>query len=199
MEARHLDFYFDFMSPFAYLAFQKVPGLCREYGLELHLHVANLPKLKTMAGNTGPANVSIPLKIRYLRKDLDRWAATYGVPLTFPKSLASETLNKAFLYAADKDRAEDFVRAAWGRVWGKGDDPADPALLCDLAEAFGWNTVSLSAWVASKDAADRYEASTQAAHEAGVFGVPTMIIGHQMWWGNDRLFFMEDALRKGLL
>ncbi len=198
MAARQLDFYFDFMSPFAYLAFQKVPAICREHGLDLRLHVANLPKLKIMAGNTGPSNVSIPLKIRYLRQDLDRWAATYGVPLTFPKSLASETLNKAFLYAAERGQAESFVRAAWSRVWGQGEDPADPALLIDLAEAFGWNPDNLSAWVASKDAADRYEASTKAAHDAGVFGMPTMIIGDQMWWGNDRLFFMEDALQKGL-
>lgn len=198
MAASYLDFYFDFMSPFAYLAFQKVPGICREHGLELRIHVANLPKLKIMAGNTGPSNVSIPLKIRYLRNDLDRWAATYGVPLSFPKSLASETLNKAFLYAAERGQAEDFVRAAWSRVWGQGDDPADPALLSDLAEAFGWNPGDLSAWVASTAAADRYEASTQAAHDAGVFGTPTMIIGDEMWWGNDRLFFMEEALRKGL-
>ncbi len=198
MTARHLDFYFDFMSPFAYLAFQAVPQICQKYGLEFCPHVANLPQLKIMAGNTGPSNVSIPLKIRYLRKDLDRWAAKYGVPLTFPKSLASEALNKAFLFAADNGEGEAFIRDAWNRVWGEGDDPADPALLADLAKRFGWSPETLSAWVESKDAADRYEASTQAAHEAGVFGMPTMIVDHEMWWGNDRLDFMEEALRRGL-
>lgn len=198
MTARALDFYFDFMSPFAYLAFQKVPGLCRKYGLEFRPHVANLPRLKLLAGNTGPANVSIPLKIRYLRKDLDRWAILYDVPLVFPKSLASETLNKAFLFAADHDAAEAFIKAAWARVWGEGADPADAALLAELARQFGWSAEALAAWVASSEAADRYEAGTQAAHEAGVFGMPTMIVGDEMWWGNDRLTFMEKALQTGL-
>ncbi|ADZ72523.1 2-hydroxychromene-2-carboxylate isomerase [Polymorphum gilvum] len=198
MTARALDFYFDFMSPFAYLAFQKVPTLCREYGLEFRPHVANLPRLKLLAGNTGPANVTIPLKLRYLRKDLDRWAALYGVPLVFPKSLASETLNKAFLHAADHGAGEAFIKAAWDRVWGEGADPADPSLLAGLARQFGWNEDSLAAWVASEQAEARYEAGTRAAHEAGVFGMPTMIVGDEMWWGNDRLAFMEKSLQSGL-
>jgi|TARA_B100000378_G_scaffold271157_1_gene261321 2-hydroxychromene-2-carboxylate isomerase len=195
---RQLDFYFDFMSPFAYLAFHKVPELCKRYGLEFRPHVVNLPQLKLMAGNTAPPNVSLPLKIRYLSKDLDRWAEKYGVPLIFPKSLASEKLNKAFLYALAKGEGEVFIRAGWDRVWGEGADLADPALLAELANRLGWSPESLSAWVSSQEAADQYEASTQAAHEAGVFGTPTMIVGDQMWWGNDRLMFMERTLQQGL-
>lgn len=195
MTTRALDFYFDFMSPFAYLAFQKVPGLCRKFGLEFRPHVANLPRLKLLAGNTGPANVTIPLKLRYLRTDLDRWATIYDVPLVFPKSLASEALNKAFLFAADQGEGEAFIRAAWARVWGEGDDPADPALLDELAQRFGWNPSTLATWVASPESANSYDAETHAAHEAGVFGTPTMIIGDEIWWGNDRLAFMEEALQ----
>ncbi|MBB4023881.1 MULTISPECIES: 2-hydroxychromene-2-carboxylate isomerase [Roseobacteraceae] len=198
MTGRHLDFYFDFMSPFAYLAFHKVPGICKQYGLEFRPHVVNLPQLKLMAGNTAPPNVSLPLKIRYLSKDLNRWAEEYGLPLTFPKSLASEKLNKAFLYAMAKGEGEAFIRTAWDRVWGEGADLADPALLDELAKQFGWNPDVLSAWVSSKDATDQYEASTQAAHEAGVFGTPTMIVGDQMWWGNDRITFMERTLQQEL-
>lgn len=198
MTGRQLDFYFDFMSPFAYLAFHKVLELCKRYGLEFRPHVVNLPQLKLMAGNTAPPNVNLPLKIRYLSKDLNRWAEEYGVPLIFPKSLASEKLNKAFLYALAKGEGEAFIRAGWDRVWGEGADLADPALLAELANRFGWSPESLSAWVSSQEAADQYEASTQAAHEAGVFGTPTMIVGDQMWWGNDRLMFMERTLQQVL-
>ncbi len=183
------------MSPFAYLAFHKVPALCRQYGLEFRPHVVNLPQLKLMAGNTSPPNVTLPLKIRYLTKDLSRWAEEYGVPLIFPMSLASEKLNKGFLYASGKSEGEAFIRAAWDRVWGQGADPADPALLDELAGRFGWSAEALSAWVLSDDATDAYGASTQAAHDAGVFGTPTMIVGEQMWWGNDRLTFMETSLQ----
>lgn len=198
MSDRTLDFYFDFMSPFAYLAFQKLPGICERYGLELRLHVVNLPKLKLLAGNTGPANVSIPAKLRYLRTDLARWAGRYGVPVEFPKSLDTGALNRSFFHAHRMGKGPDFIRLAWDRVWGKGDDPADPALLKDLAAACGLNPEELAAWSGSDEAFASLENATQAAHEAGVFGVPTMIVGNQMWWGNDRLAFMEDALTQGI-
>ena len=198
MNKRPLDFYFDFMSPFAYLAFQKLPGICEEYGLELRPHIVDLPKLKLLAGNTGPANVTIPTKIRYLKTDLDRWATRYGVPLAFPKSLDTGAINRAFFRAADKGVDQEFIRLAWNEIWGKGGDPADPAMLEGLATALGWDPKELAAWVASDEAVARLQASTEAAHEAGVFGTPIMVVGNQMWWGNDRLAFMEEALSQGI-
>lgn len=189
-----LHFYFDFMSPFSYLAFQKLPGICERYGLGLQLHVVDLPKLKLLAGNTGPANVTIPIKIRYLRTDLDRWANRYGVTLVFPKSLDTGALNRAFLHALDEGKGRAFIEAGWEAIWGKGGDPADPALLDELAVTCGWDPKDFAGWVASDEAIARLKAATQAAHDAGVFGVPAMIVGDQMWWGNDRLGFMEEAL-----
>ncbi|AJE45067.1 2-hydroxychromene-2-carboxylate isomerase [Celeribacter indicus] len=199
MSRRPLDFYFDFMSPFSYLAFQKLPGLCEKYGLELRSHVVDLPKLKLLAGNTGPANVTIPLKARYLRMDLARWASRYGVSLISPKSLETGAVNRAYFFALDRGKGPDFLRAAWDGVWNTGGDPADPALLERLAIACGCKPEELDAWSGSEEAITRLKAATQAAHDAGVFGVPTMVLGDQMWWGNDRLTFMEDALSKGLL
>lgn len=198
MSKQPLDFYFDFMSPFAYLAFSKLPAICEAYGLELRPHVVDLPKLKLLAGNTGPANVTIPTKIRYLKTDLDRWASRYGVPLAFPKSLDTGALNRAFFRALDKGVAQEFIGLAWDATWGKGGDPADPSILADLASAFGWDAKELAAWVASDEAIARLQAATEAAHEAGVFGTPIMIVGDQMWWGNDRLAFMEEALNQGI-
>ena len=196
MSKRDLHFYFDFMSPFAYLAFGRLPGICERYGLELIPHVVDLPKLKLLAGNTGPANVSIPTKIRYLKTDLARWADLYGVPLTFPKSLNTGALNRAFLFALDKGEGKAFMATTWGEVWGKGRDPADPAVLEEQAALHGFDPEELSTWAASDAAIDRLQAATEAAHDAGVFGVPTMVVGDLMWWGNDRLDFMEQSLRK---
>lgn len=197
MSARPLDAYFDFMSPFAYLAFQKLPEICERYGLELRPHVVDLPALKLLAGNTGPANVTIPTKARYLRADLDRWAARYGVELLSPKSLDTAMLNRAFLRAQEQGQATAFIGAVCEGIWGKGGDPADPALLEAAAAACGLDPQDLAAWAASEEAVARLAAETRAAHDAGVFGVPTMVVGDRMWWGNDRLAFMEDALSQG--
>jgi 2-hydroxychromene-2-carboxylate isomerase len=189
-----LSFYFDFMSPFAYLAFQRVGAICDEFSLGFEPVAVRLPQLKLLAGNTGPPNVRIPVKLRYLRQDLDRWAARYGVPLAFPPSLDTDPLNRAFFFAADRGQGEGFMRAAWERVWGRGEDPADPALLPDLAARFGWDGQELAAYAGGAEAAARLERATEAAHRAGVFGVPTMVVDGQMWWGNDRLDLMREML-----
>ena len=197
MSMRPLHFYFDFMSPFSYLAFAQLPEICERYGLELETHVVDLPKLKLLAGNTAPPNVSIPIKIRYLKTDLERWAKRYQMPLVFPASLDTGALNRAYLYAADKRRPADFIRETFDRLWAQGGDPADPALLADLGSAFGWDPEELAAWTSSQEAIVRLKADTQAASDAGVFGAPTMVVDGQMWWGNDRLTFMREALGKG--
>ena len=63
-----------------------------------------------------------------------------------------------------------------------------------LADLLGWDAGEFLAFTESADAEARYRASTAAAHQRGVFGVPTMLIGEEMWWGNDRLEFLEEFL-----
>lgn len=189
-----LHFYLDLMSPFAYLAHTQLPGLARRHGLDVVYHPVNLPQLKLAAGNTGPSNVTIPIKLRYLLTDLRRWADRYGVPLAFPTSLDSALANKAVLYAADRGQAEPYVTAMWHAVWGAGGDPREPALLARVAAAMGWDAPEVAAFVASPEAERRYAESTKGANARGVFGVPTMVLGDEMWWGNDRLPFLAEFL-----
>ncbi|MGX1101159.1 2-hydroxychromene-2-carboxylate isomerase [Amorphus sp. MBR-141] len=189
-----LDFYLDFMSPYAYLAYQKLPDLADEFGLQLVPRIIDLPDAKKAAGNTGPRNVDIPPKIRYLKVDLQRWAQRYGVDLVFPTSLDSQRLNKGVFFASDRDMVSDYLDAAWSVAWASGADMSDAAVLANLARGLGWPEADFLAFVDSADAATRYEVSSMEAHERGVFGVPTMMIGDEMWWGNDRLDFLRDFL-----
>ncbi|MFG1280209.1 2-hydroxychromene-2-carboxylate isomerase [Xanthobacter autotrophicus] len=195
-----LHFYFDFMSPFSYLAFNRVPSIARRHGLGLAFHLVDLPKLKKLAGNTGPANVSIPIKIAYLRKDLDRWAACYGVPLVFPKSLDVAAVNAAAIFvngAVKPERIARFVRIAWDEIWGEGADPTDPGIIERAARGIGLDPLPVLNFSRSEAAANELARATEAANAAGVFGAPTMIVGREMWWGNDRLDLMDFALSTG--
>lgn len=189
-----LDFYFDFMSPFAYLAHHEIPDLAKSHGLDLRLQVVDLPTLKRLAGNTGPRNVDIPPKIRYLKEDLQRWAKRYGVPLVFPPSLASARLNRSFFFALDRGVAAEFVATAWRMVWGEGRDMSDEALFGAVAVQMGWPRAEYLDFTDSAEATRRYERETEAAASRGVFGVPTMIVDDQMWWGNDRIDFIREYL-----
>ncbi|MDX3969221.1 MAG: 2-hydroxychromene-2-carboxylate isomerase [Bradyrhizobium sp.] len=200
MRKQALEFYFDFMSPFAYLAYQVVPTLVREFDLEFKLKVVDLPSVKKAAGNTGPRNVDIPLKIRYLKQDLLRWARRYGVPLNFPPTLESARINKGVFYAQDRGVDGAYCEAAWSMGWGSGGDINGDIELKRIASTMGWNPIEFLEYLVSSDAEDRYRQATVEAEEHGIFGVPTILLGDEMWWGNDRLDFLREYLetqRKG--
>ncbi len=193
--ARTIDFYFDFISPFSYLAHQRLPDLAARYGHALAYHAASLADLKQLAGNTSPRVTAIPLKLRYSRIDQQRWADRYGVPIKPPvASHDSSWLNRGTFFAEDRGQTRDYVINAWTKLRRDGRDMVDEGLWRDIAQELGWAPDDFVVFVRSEASQQRYQASTQQAHERGAFGVPTMMIGDDMWWGNDRLDFLEEFL-----
>lgn len=132
-----IDFYFDFISPFSYLAQVKLPDLARRTSCKIEYWPIDIPEAKIAAGNYGPSNREVAPKIKVLMADLERWAAKYGVPLAFPASFACADWNCAALYARSQGRAEAFVSAAFRRIWGLGIDPRDQNELRGCAEDVG--------------------------------------------------------------
>lgn len=192
---RTIDFYFDFWSPYAYLASHRLAEIADKHGCAINYLPIDLTKAKLAAGNTGPANLQIPPKIRYLMVDLKRWADRYGLPFgSVPKGKNTRRINIGAMLAQDQGVARDYVREAYDAVWGQGGDPDDDELLSSLARTMDWNPEDFLSWIGSAEAGDRYEKLFASAVERGVFGVPIMAIGDQMWWGNDRLEFVEQYL-----
>jgi 2-hydroxychromene-2-carboxylate isomerase len=89
----------------------------------------------------------------------------------------------------------NYLDNAWGKMRRDGRDIAEEALRRDIARDLGWPPEDFLAFTLSQQSQDRYQASTQQAHARGVFGVPTMIVDDEMWWGNDRLDFLEEFLK----
>ncbi len=192
-----LDFYFDFISPFSYLAHSQVPGMAARHGHTLAYHVVNLAALKLEGGNTGPTTREMSLKYKYSVTDMKRWAARYGTMIKRPTSHQPDRLNKGAFLAGERGVMADYVTHVWRRVWGEGGDMASDDLMCGAAADMGWDADEYLAFTSSDDAETRYRASTQAAHGRGVFGVPTIMIGEEVWCGNDRLDFVEEFLAGG--
>ena len=191
-----IDFYFDFISPFSYLAHQRLPALASRYGYDIAYHVADLAALKRMAGNSAPRMVDMPLKLDYSRIDQKRWAERYGVPITPPSgSHDSSWLNRGAFYAIEKMQAAEYVTAVWVRMRRDGRDLAAETTWREVAQDLGWNADELVAFIRSEASQKEYQKASQDAHDRGVFGVPTMLIGKEMWWGNDRLDFLEEFLK----
>lgn len=193
---RSIQFYFDFISPYAYLAHHRLVDLTRRLGWALDHRPIDLAGAKRSIGNTGPGNREMPVKHRYLRTDLRRWAERYGVPFEPPAGYGSERLNCGAFFALDRGLGEAYVRVAWQRIWGEGRAMNDDALLGEVAEALGWNADEFLRYTASDAATRRLRESTQAATQRGVFGVPIMAIGDELWWGNDRLDFVEAHMTR---
>jgi 2-hydroxychromene-2-carboxylate isomerase len=126
---------------------------------------------------------------------LKRWAERYGVPMVSRLPGAdTERLNKGVYFAIQHEVADEYVRIAWNSIWAEGNDPGNRASVDAVAHRMGWNSEDFQAWVGGQDCAALYEADNVAAIAAGVFGVPVMTIGPEMWWGNDRLSFLEAYL-----
>lgn len=189
-----IDFYFDFISPFSYLAQIKLPGIARRHGRALNYRPIDIPQAKIAAGNYGPSNREIGPKIRVMTADLQRWAARYGVPLVFPAGFDCLRWNVGALFAAERGAAEAFVHEAYRRIWGRGIDPADEGELREAAQAADLNPDELSDFTLSSLGRTEFRKACVDAHLRGVFGAPLMFVDDQIFWGNDRLDFLDEYL-----
>jgi 2-hydroxychromene-2-carboxylate isomerase len=194
---RLIEFYFDFISPFSYFANVRLPTIATEHRYGLRYHPVNLKQLKLLAGNTGPATREIPTKLAYARIDQKRWAERYGIPVHPPQEYDSGLLNKGVFFAADRQASQPYVSYVFHKVWGDGGPMTQEAFLRDICQTLGWDCEDFLRFVRSDTATARYDNSTEAAHDRGVFGVPSMMIGTEMWWGNDRLDFLQEFLNAG--
>lgn len=190
-----IEFYFDFLSPYAYLAHRKLPGIADLYRHEIDYRPIDLKAAKLATGNTSPSTALMPAKLRYAVTDLNRWAARYDVSITMPSSPPqSERANKGALYAIQRGQIRHYVEIIWGETFGQGKDVNDDAVLAGAATRLGWQADAFLAFLSSADAMAAYDESNLTAQDLGVFGVPTIRIGDQMWWGNDRLDMVEEYL-----
>jgi len=190
-----IDFYLDFISPYVYLARGRLIDIASRQGCGIAYHPVAIMSLREQVGSTGPSNSQIPAKMAYFAKDYRRWAEYYGLPIA--ETLAgfdTGELNRGLLLAVDRGEADLYAQLASDCVWRDGKDPAAAASLASIEAEMGWEAGILSDFASSPEAQARYDAETKAASECGVFGVPSFIIGDEMWWGNDRLDFLECHL-----
>lgn len=191
----NIDFYFDFLSPYSYLAHCRLPALADKYGYGVTYRPIDLKAAKLAAGNTGPATVQMPVKLRYAMADLTRWANKYGAPLAFAQvPPVTERANMGTFFAQQKGQEQAYVSALWTATFGVGGDFNSDELLGDVARQLGWSPEEFLEFVESDTAKSLYETGNREAQDRGVFGAPIMMVGDEMWWGNDRLDLLEEYL-----
>ncbi len=191
-----VDFYFDFGSPASYLAWTQLPTICADSGATLNYKPMLLGGVFQATGNRAP--MSVPLKGSYLFEDLGRFARRYGVVLTpnphFPVNTISLMRAASGLQMHADPRFDGFVKAMFEAMWINAKNLADPATAAEVLAAAGLNAAELLALAAEPAVKDRLRSDTEAAVARGIFGAPTMFVGDAMYWGQDRLDFVREAL-----
>lgn len=196
---RSIDFYFDFSSPYSYIASEWIDAMAARHGRTVNWKAILLGATFQAAELKSP--VSYPIKREYSLHDFERSARFAGVPLKNPAKFPIPTQNAArvfwWLADADAERARQWARHCLRAYFARGVDLSDAAALRQLAEDFGigadaaeavWND---TAWKL------RLKAENEAAIAAGVFGAPFFVVDGEPFWGNDRRPQIERWLEKG--
>jgi 2-hydroxychromene-2-carboxylate isomerase len=195
--ARTLEFFFDFASPYSYLASEQVEAIVQRTGAELRWRPFLLGAVFKATGNVPP--VSTASKASYLAKDLVDWTRYLGLPeFRMPENFPIHSLkaNRLALVAAEHGRVAPFSHAAFRAPFAEGKDLGDPKVLEALARAAGLDPEKALAQIETPEIKDALRRNTEEAIARGAFGAPTFFVGDQMFFGSDRLAFVERALRE---
>jgi 2-hydroxychromene-2-carboxylate isomerase len=194
--SKTIEFYFDFGSPTAYLAHMRLQQLRQQYEFQLDYRPVLLGGVFKATSNNSP--VAIPAKGKYmLEHDLPRFAALYDVELNFNPHFPINTLNlmRGAIVALQQDYADIYLNSVFNAVWVEGKNMGDPEVVAEALRAAGLDADSVLAASQQPDVKASLIANTENAVARGIFGVPTMFIGQQMFFGQDRFQFVEMALQ----
>jgi 2-hydroxychromene-2-carboxylate isomerase len=193
------EFWFDFGSTASYLAWTQLPGLEAATGARAVYKPMLLGGVFQATGNQSPAN--IPAKKTYLFEDVNRFAKRYGVPFVLSPYFPVNTLlfmrGAIALQMKGDARFMDYCKTVFNAIWVESLNMSDPATAAAALGKAGFDAQALVALASEQTTKDALKAATQAAVDRGVFGAPTFFVGDQMFWGQDRMEFVKEALQSG--
>ena len=192
---KRAEFFFDFGSPASYLAYTQMDGIAQRTGAEIVWRPMLLGGVFKATGNASPAMV--PAKGKWMNADLPRFAERYGVAYNRNPFFPVNTLLMMRGAAAYEGMPEfrPYVDAMFKAMWVDQKNMNDMPTAAGVLKSAGFDPQAFMATAESQDAKDRLKATTEEAVARGVFGAPTTFVGDHMYFGQDRLDFVEQALR----
>jgi 2-hydroxychromene-2-carboxylate isomerase len=194
-----IEFFFDCSSPWTWLAFHNIQPMARELGVGIRWR----PVL--VGGIFNAVNPSVyefrergvPAKQAYLRKDLQDWARLAGLSILFPPSTFPVNSVKAMrgcILLEPEGKLVPFAQAAFEAYWTHDRDISKDDVLADLCERVGVEPARFFEGIATPAIKERLKANTDEVIARGGFGSPTIFVGDDMYFGNDRLALVREAI-----
>lgn len=197
--AAPIDFWFDFSSPYGYIAAELIDDVAARHDRAVNWHPILLGPIFKQVGTAPLAD--LPLKGDYAKRDFARTARYHDVPFRLPAvfPISTQVAARAFYLIADADpaRAHDFAKRVYRAYFADGRDIADAEVVMALAAEAGADTAALVEPLKGDAIKARVRTEVENAVKAGVFGSPYFIVDGEPFWGVDRLPMMEEWMKTG--
>jgi 2-hydroxychromene-2-carboxylate isomerase len=198
--SRTIDYYFSVVSPWAYIGHAPFMEIARRHGLDINYKPVFLGRVFSETGGL-PLAQRHPVRQRYRLVELQRWRDRRGLAFNIqPKHWPFDvTLADRFVIAINVARADadPFLRRAYAAVWEEERNLADPVVITELAEQVGLDSAALMDMAQGSTAEAIYALNLENAVAGDVFGSPAYVLDGEVFWGQDRLELLDDALTSG--
>ena len=197
-----VEFFYDFTSPTAYLAWRRLPGVLERTGATVKYRPMFLGGVMQTTGNRPPG--TLPQKARWMAEDLQRWAKKYNTPYKLNPHFPMMTLmvQRAAQDWVNRPDFQKYMGAIFDAAWQQQKNIGDKAVLAEILTTAGFSPDEFFAAAENPANKEKLKATTDEAVARGVFGAPTFFVqtadGEEMHFGQDRLDFVEDALHRAV-
>ncbi len=197
---RQIEFFFDCSSPWTYLAFHRIEDLAAETGADLVWRPFLVGGVFNTTNPTVYEQRANPTKekFRYYAKDLADWARYYGIAIGTPSVFPVNSVGamRACFVALEHGCLPAFARTVFESYWGRGEDISQPEVLAEISRSVGLDPEEVAQKIATAPIKQKLRDNTDELIARGGFGTPTVFVNeNDMYFGNDRLVLVREALR----
>jgi len=193
--SKEVDFYFDYGSPTSYLAYTQIGNIAQRTGASVNYKPILLGGIFAATGNRSPAFLAA--KGKWMQEDIKCFAELYGVPYRWNSHFPINTLTlmRGAIFAQRNDFLIPYSDAVFRAMWVDDINMSEPKEIGSVLQAAGLDAKAIIAGVSEQSIKDGLKLATEEAVQRGVFGAPTFFVGNRMIFGQDRLMFLEAALK----
>ncbi len=191
---KSVEFLYDFVSAPSYIAWTQLDEIAREASAQVTMTPVFCAGIFKDIGNPGP--LALPAKRAWYAHDLELWARKRGVAMHRNPfaPIRSLPLMRGVIVAEERGERDRYMKTIWNAIWLDSKNMSDPGIVNETLEAAGLDVEGYAKGIEREDVKAKLRDSTQDAIRRGVFGVPTFFVGNELFFGQDRLEFVCEAL-----
>ena len=195
---KSVEFYFDLGSPYSYLAYYRLLQIAEQQEIQVVYKPILLGGVFKATGNRSP--IEIPVKGVYSILDMQRWAEYYQIQMQMNPHFPMNTLTLMRILTGVQllhlEKFEQVLKLLFDAMFGTPQNLNEPTVLAEVLKPSGFSVEDIMSMVQSEVVKQKLITETEQAIQRGIFGAPTFFVGDEMYWGQDRLHFVEQALNK---